>query len=148
MTHTTPWVALLAALTAGIVIGVSFIAQPVKFSASDVALAQQVRIGSVIFHASHKVQAVMLLSLAGAMVLARPQPGWAWAAAAAAAAALLAQALLLMPRLDARVVALTSGQVPAPEPALHVLYVVLEVAKLLLLAGLAWLALRAASQAS
>jgi hypothetical protein len=43
----------LAVLLAGVIIGISLVAQPVKFTASGVALAQQVRIGSVIFHASH-----------------------------------------------------------------------------------------------
>lgn len=143
MTHVTAAVAVLAALMVGVVIGISFIAQPVKFSAADVALAQQVRIGSVIFHASHQVQAVMLVSLAAAILLTRLNSGGVWSAMAVASASLSAQAMFLMPRLDARVIALSAGQVLAPQPSLHVAYAALEVTKLLALAALVFLALRA-----
>jgi hypothetical protein len=65
------FIGLLAALTAGVVVGVSFIAQPVKFTAAGIGLAEQVRIGSVIFHASHKVQLALLLVLVVAVLVKR-----------------------------------------------------------------------------
>lgn len=138
MNHATTTITLLATLTAGVVIGISFVAQPVKFNAADVALAQQVRIGSVIFHASHQVQLVMLVLLAGAMLVARVPSTWLWSCAAAAVIALAVQALVLMPRFDARVAALSAGQALASQPGLHGSYIALEVIKVLALAAVAW----------
>ncbi len=153
--------ALLAVLTVGVVVGISFVAQPVKFSAADVALAQQVRIGSVIFHASHKVQLALLFATVLALLLTRPLvlplalPS-ALAAAAAhrrahalgpfaglavAGAALALQWLWLMPLLDERVAALSSGPAPLPQAWLHLAYAALEIGKLFGLLALAWQAL-------
>jgi hypothetical protein len=139
-----------AVVTAGLVLGISFVAQPVKFSAPGVALAQQVRIGSVIFHASHAVQGVLLLALVLAIALApalvpawtaKVGP-WAWVALGAgvgiAAMSLALQSVGLMPLLDERVAALGRGQVVPSEPWLHLSYVGLEVTKLLGLGHLAW----------
>lgn len=139
-----------AVVTAGLVLGISFVAQPVKFSAPGVALAQQVRIGSVIFHASHTVQWVLLLALVGAIGLApalvpvwTAQVGpWAWmtlgVGAGIATLSLALQSQGLMPLLDERVAALGRGQTVPSEPWLHLSYVGLEVTKLLGLGHLAW----------
>jgi hypothetical protein len=137
-------VALIAALTAGIVIGISFLAQPVKFTAAEVSLAQQVRIGSVIFHASHKVQAALLVALAISITTATGPRAVPWAVWAAAVAALAAQVLLLMPPLDTRVAAISAEQSLPPLPWLHAAYAGLELAKVVALLGLACLAARSA----
>jgi hypothetical protein len=68
--------AMLAVLMIGIVVGISFIAQPIKFTAANVPPAQQVRSGSVTFHASHKDQLAVLLALAVAVVGRREHASW------------------------------------------------------------------------
>jgi hypothetical protein len=132
------FIGLLAALTAGVVVGVSFIAQPVKFTAAGVGLAEQVRIGSVIFHASHKVQLALLLVLVAAVLAKRVDRLRSLIWLAVAVAALAAQWFWLMPLLDSRVAELSAGQTPAPNLWLHGAYVALEVSKLLALLALAW----------
>jgi hypothetical protein len=127
----------LAALTTGVVAGVSFLAQPAKFAAADVPLAHLVSAGSAIFHASHHVQVALLLVLAIVSVLARRRDATSWLTLAGATVALAAQAAL-MPVLDARVLALARGEALAPQPLLHVAYVALEVAKVAALLTLAW----------
>jgi hypothetical protein len=135
---------LLATLTIGVVVGISFIAQPAKFSAADVTLAQQVRIGSVIFHASHKVQAVLLLALALVLVWGARRTLSPWAAGVTAASALALQVAWLMPLLDVRVASLSAGQNLAPQRWLHLGYIVLDLLKLAALLLFAWRAAGAA----
>ncbi len=126
-----------AMLVAGLVAGVSFIAQPLKFRAQDVPLAQLVSAGSAIFHGAHALQLLVLPLLLAAALRWRAHDGAAPALLAAASAALLLQ-LALMPAFDARVAALAAGQTLPPAPWLHVAYGALELAKLaaLLAAGL------------
>ena len=62
-----------AMLTAGTVIGISFVAQPLKFRAGDVPLAHLVRAGSAIFHGSHALQLVVLSALVLLALLPRAQ---------------------------------------------------------------------------
>jgi hypothetical protein len=133
-------VALIAVFTAGMVVGISFLAQPVKFMAADVPLAQQVRIGSVIFHASHGAQAALLAALSMAMAMTGQSRLLLWCAWGGALAALAVQVALLMPPLDARVAAISAGRSLSPEPSLHVGYAGLELAKVAALGALAWLA--------
>lgn len=143
-THRPAMAIALAMLLVGVIVGISFVAQPAKFSASGITLAQQVRIGSVIFHASHMVQ----LGLLGALMLA--VWGEAWTAALRPFVVVLLvlgllglQALWLMPALDARVADLSSGIVLRPAPWLHVTYAALELGKPLALIWLTWCAWRA-----
>jgi hypothetical protein len=126
-----------AALAAGLVTGVSFLAQPAKFGAADVPLAHLVSAGSAIFHTSHTAQAVVLPMLAVVALAARRRDAASWVALAGATAALAAQAAL-MPIFDARVLALTRGEALAPQPLLHIAYVVLELGKVAALLTLAW----------
>jgi hypothetical protein len=136
------FIGLLAALTAGVVVGVSFIAQPVKFTAAGVGLAEQVRIGSVIFHASHKVQLALLLGLTVGVCCTRLRAPWPLALLTVATVGLSIQWLWLMPLFDARVAALSQGQTLPTRPGLHGCYVALEIGKVAALLGLAWQASR------
>jgi hypothetical protein len=119
----------VATLTAGSVIGISFVAQPLKFRADDVPLAHLVRAGSAISHGSHALQGVVLCALV-ALALLRPAAtrgalGWL----IAALGSLLLQSAL-MPAFDRRVEALAAGQPAGPAAGLHLAYVALELVKL------------------
>jgi len=118
-----------AMLTAGSVIGISFVAQPLKFRADDVPLAHLVSAGSAIFHGSHALQWVVLSALVVLALLRPAETRGALGLLFAALGSLLMQ-IALMPAFDQRVEALAAGQPAAPAAGLHLAYVALELVKL------------------
>jgi hypothetical protein len=64
-----------------------------------------------------------------------------WLPLAIAALVVAVQALWLLPLLDARALSIIQGETPQPAPW-HMVYIVLEVTKLLALLVAGWLALR------
>ncbi|HWO19809.1 MAG TPA: hypothetical protein VNO30_13580 [Kofleriaceae bacterium] len=124
-------VPVVALLWAGLVLGVSFLATPVKFQAPSLSLAVGLDVGRHTFAASHQVQLLLAAILLGAAALARAPRG-ALVLFATAAVVLLAQHLALLPVLDARAQIWIDGGTPdGPSP--HVAYVALEALKVLLL---------------
>lgn len=129
-----------ALLWAGFLGGVSFLATPVKFTAPSLDLPVALDVGRVTFAALDKVEiaaAVVLLALA--IVYARTALSFGGAVLLAALVA--AQALWLLPALDARVETIIGGGTP-PESNLHLLYVGVEAVKLLVLLALGFANLR------
>lgn len=126
-----------AMLTAGTVIGISFVAQPLKFRAGDVPLAHLVRAGSAIFHGSHALQLVVLSALVLLALLPQAQARGALGLLSTALVSLLVQ-IALMPAFDLRVEALAAGQPQAPAAGLHLAYVALELLKLAALLSVGW----------
>ncbi len=124
----------IALLTAGTVIGISFVAQPLKFRADDVPLAHLVRAGSAIFHGSHALQLAVLCGLVLLALLPRTRARSALGLLIAALGSLLVQ-IALMPTFDLRVEALAAGQPQAPAAGLHMAYVACELIKLASLLG-------------
>jgi MFS superfamily sulfate permease-like transporter len=128
----------LILLWAGVLIGVSFLAAPAKFAAPSLTLPVALDVGRQEFGTLNLVEiglAVLTLALA---VLTRPgRPIWLGLAIAALVVA--AQALWLLPLLDARALLVIQGQTPQPAPW-HTLYIVLEAAKLVALLTAGWLA--------
>lgn len=117
-----PWVTL------GLLLGISFIAQPAKFSAPGVELPQLVSVGSTIFHASHWTQWVLLVLCATFSASTKERKVLAFCSSGLALALLAAQHLLLMPMLDARVQLYLAGGRPDPSND-HLLYVAVEAMK-------------------
>lgn len=127
-------VLVASALWAGLLVGVSFIATPVKFLAPSLSLPVALDVGRQTFWALNWIEigfAIVLL----AIIVVGFRTIIAVSAAFLVAAVVLAQALWLLPLLDARVTMIMAGQTPPPS-SLHSFYVVLEVIKLALLAGL------------
>ncbi len=126
---------LLAALWAGIVMGVSFIAAPVKFLAPSLTLPVALDVGRATFGISVRVELGMAVTLVALAVWAY---GWEAKSVAATAvlAALLVQVIVLLPLLDARTQAVIAGQTLAPSWH-HVAWIVADASRLLLLLGLA-----------
>lgn len=125
---------IASALWAGLLVGVSFIATPVKFLAPSLSLPVALDVGRQTFWALNWIEigcAVVLL----AIVVAGYRTVAAASLAALLAAAVVAQALWLLPVLDARVAMVIAGQAPPPS-SLHSIYVGLEVGKLGLLVAL------------
>jgi hypothetical protein len=126
-------------LWAGALIGVSFLAAPVKFAAPSLDLPTAMEVGRQEFHALNVVEtafALIALALAG---LARPGRT-IWLGFGLAAVIVVAQGLWLLPVLDARAETIIQGGTPPAAPW-HTLYIAVEVLKLLALLVTGWLAL-------
>lgn len=124
-----------ALLWAGMVLGVSFLATPVKFLAPSLALLPALDVGRQTFFALNRVELALGLTLA---VL-----GWrssvprlgrklAWVMPWLL---VLLQGAWLLPLLDARVEQMLAGGVPPPSQ-LHQVYIGVELVKLVWLLGL------------
>jgi hypothetical protein len=123
-----------SSLWAGLLVGVSFVATPVKFLAPSLSLAVALDVGRQTFWALNWIEigcAVVLLVI----VLAGYRAKVVVSLAVLLAAAVLVQAVWLLPLLDARTGLIIAGQ-PSPPSFLHPVYVVLEVLKLVLLAAM------------
>ncbi|WP_205703388.1 hypothetical protein [Hymenobacter radiodurans] len=120
-------------LWAGMVGGISFLEAPLKFTAPHITVPLGVGIGRIVFHALNKVE-IGLCALAVISVLYLRPDRRVGAGLALLSLVLLLQTFWLLPALDVRAEALLSGNPPPPN-SLHLLYIVAEVVKLLLLLG-------------
>jgi hypothetical protein len=134
--HIIPGFMLLAVfLWAGMILGISFIEAPVKFTAPNVTLAIGLGIGRLVFGVMNKVEiAFCAVLLSG--IFFQQFPKTLWFTAAKVALILALQSVWLLPALDVRALAVIAGENPGPSN-LHFIYVALEFIKfgLLLLAG-------------
>jgi len=119
----------------GMVAAISFIETPLKFRAPGVTLPIGLGIGRLVFRALNGCELVLAAVLIGAFVVAPPALG-AVAAAGVAVVMLLAQVLLVRPRLTRRSDAVLAGG-EGPRSRAHWAYVGLELVKVagLLIAG-------------
>jgi hypothetical protein len=128
-----------ALIWAGIVIGVSFLATPIKFTADSLTRPVALDVGRATFHALAYLEWTLTLALAFGLWNAfsaghRPSLITAGAAAVVGGAVAL-QAFWLMPALDDRVAAIIAGTEPAPSH-LHTAFGATEVAKVAALVSL------------
>lgn len=135
-----PLLAVTALVWAGMVIGVSGLATPIKFTAPSLSLPVALEVGHVTFHLLSRVELGMagLLILIG--VVARP-PRWSLLCIGIVLALVAVQAFWLLPALDERVAIVIAGDMPPPS-SLHLWYIGVEVAKLMALLALGVGALR------
>lgn len=134
-------IAQLAILWAGLLLGVSFLATPVKFFAPSLTLPVALDVGRQTFMVFNLVELALTVLLAGLLTRA-PKPAIR-GAAIAVALVVAVQTFWLLPVLDARVQLILDGDTPPPS-SLHTLYIALDVLKLALLAILAVLGFRTA----
>ena len=123
---------LLAWLWAGLVLGVSFVATPVKFLAPSLSLADALAVGRVTFAALQWIECVAVVALAVSGLDHYAQASGARAACRVIVAILLCQYVWMLPILDARVQAIIDGQ-HLPSSFLHWIYTALELVKVALL---------------
>ncbi len=137
-------VSSLAVLWLGLLMGVSFIATPVKFAAPTLTLPVALDVGRVTFGLFPRIEWAMAALLLVNVLVARPSRAVAGATLIAGLIVLF-QALYLLPVLDERIAAVIAGS-PQPSSAHHAIYVWLETAKALLLSAIAilavWVAVR------
>nr|WP_312448225.1 DUF4149 domain-containing protein [Brevundimonas naejangsanensis] len=132
-------VAFVATLWLGLLIGVSFLATPVKFQAPSLTLATALEVGQATFALFTRVEwgLIVLLALAVVRVGRTSAQLGLWICVGLLALVLAAQSLWLLPILDARVAFIIAGETPPPSEH-HWLYVALESSKLLTLAFMSW----------
>jgi hypothetical protein len=111
----------------GMVAAISFIETPLKFRAPGVTLPIGLGIGRLVFRALNGCELVLAVVLIGAFFVA-PSASGAVVAAGAAVVMLLAQVLLVRPRLTRRSDAVLAG-VEGPRSRAHWAYVGLELVK-------------------
>ncbi len=133
--------AVIALIWLGMLIGVSFLATPVKFAVPDLSLPVALQVGQVTFHLFAKVEGALSAALVIANALTWRTRPIALVITLAIAASVIAQALWLLPGLDARVALIVAGETPPPSSH-HMLYAGLEAVKAIMLAVAAFLSLR------
>lgn len=135
------FVLIVALFWTGMLVGVSFIATPVKFLAPSLSLPVALDVGRQTFGAFSKIE--ILCALVLALLVIWGAPSRVRCVIVALLGAIVAtEAAWLLPALDARVSVIIAGATPPPSQ-LHTLYVALEAAKLALLAVLVVIAARA-----
>lgn len=127
-------------LWAGMVLGISFLETPVKFTAPSITLPIGLDVGRHVFGAFNKIEIALALLVCGLVFLGRARRAVRLLLAVAVGAVAL-QSVWLLPLLDARVTLILQGQMPPPTPH-HLVYIALEVLKLASLIATGSLALR------
>jgi hypothetical protein len=116
----------------GMILGVSFVATPLKFQLPSVSLEMALAIGRLVFGVFNKIEIVVAVLMALLVILSKQRDksvvalGIVWLA-------LALQTLWLLPALLARIEMIIQVQKPPPS-VLHSIYVTLEVVKALALA--------------
>jgi len=116
---------------AGMVLGISFLEAPLKFTAPHITVPLGLGIGRIVFQALNKVE--LVLATMTVLCAWRLQvPSHIAATLGLLSAILLLQTFWLLPALDARALALLAGN-PAPPNSMHTTYIGLEVLKVITL---------------
>jgi hypothetical protein len=123
-------------LWAGLLIGVSFIATPVKFGATSLSLPVALDVGRVTFALFNIVEWITFAALVVAVVLSGPSVSSS-AMTALLAALLATQTVWLLPVMNERIGAIIGGQSPPTAPY-HWIYIGVDVTKVGLLIAMAW----------
>jgi hypothetical protein len=122
----------------GMVLAISFLEAPLKFRAPDVTLRIGLGIGRIVFRALNRAEVVLALVLVGA---AAAVPALR-VVVGALVVVLAAQLAVVRPRLNRRSDRVLAGE-DVPRSREHLVYVVAEVGKVVLLATAGVLALGA-----
>jgi hypothetical protein len=111
----------------GMVLAISFIEAPLKFRAPGVTLQIGLGIGRLVFRALNSVEVLIAVGIAVALALSHPSTSIV-VAFALAIGALIAQLVVVRPRLTRRSDAVLAGE-DAPRSHAHYVYVALEAVK-------------------
>lgn len=135
---------MLASAWAGLLVGVSFLATPVKFLTPSLTLPVALDVGRqtfFVFNRSEIALAILMLLLLIWGMRSRLMTGLG----AILALLILTQTFWMLPKLDARVETILQGGALAPS-SLHTLYVIVECTKLALLVAIAGITARSVLQ--
>jgi hypothetical protein len=118
----------------GMVLAISFLETPLKFRAPGITLPLGLGIGRLVFRVLNLAE-VGLAILAAAACLSVQPDRVAWVLLGAAWLLLVVQVVVVRRSLDRRVSLIVAGQTPPPSRG-HLVYIVLELVKVILLAAL------------
>lgn len=116
----------------GMVVGISFIEAPLKFRAPGITLPLGLGIGRLVFRALNAVEVVLALILIAGLLIGTPPAGTVWALGTAVLALIL-QLVAVRPALTRRSDAVLAGEHTGRRSRVHVVYVALELVKVLAL---------------
>lgn len=131
---------MVLCLWSGLLLGVSFVATPVKFMAPSLNLPVALDVGRYTFAVFNKVEWGCAGLVAAFLVFGVRQRSVVLLAAMLWTILLL-ETICLLPALDQRVGLILAGQQPPPS-SLHVIYIVLDCLKLATLAASAFVTMR------
>jgi hypothetical protein len=119
----------------GMVAAISFMEAPLKFQAPGITIPLGLGIGRLIFWTLNKIEIVLAIVMLLSLLLNKPRRRFALIAFGSVAVILLLETVWLLPLLDARATDVINGTT-APFSNLHLVYIVFDAIKLLLLFGL------------
>ena len=124
-------IAIVAAvfLWSGLLLGISFLEAPLKFTAPKVTTEIGVGIGKVVFTVLNRIEIGLAVFVLIALAI-RKEKMKTWMIFGVATDILFVQSVFLLPALHRRIEMIQAGEIP-PESSLHVWYIVCEVVKLL-----------------
>lgn len=118
-------------LWAGLTVGVSMLATPVRFTAESITRPVALDVGRVVFAALNKAElAALVLLLIVVRAAGRSRDLWAWCSLLALI--VITQGVWLIPELAARTDIIMAGGEPPPSNV-HAIYSTLELAKIAVL---------------
>jgi hypothetical protein len=116
----------------GAVGAISFMEAPLKFTAPNITVPLGLGIGMIVFHTLNKIEIVLCVLLAVSFFAARPVRKFQLGAFVFIALVLIIQTFVLFPLLDERAMQVINGTAP-PFSGLHIVYIVTDSIKVLLL---------------
>src|SRR5215213_430995 len=119
----------------GMVAAISFMEAPLKFQAPGITIPLGLGIGRLIFWTLNKIEIVLALAIVLSLILNKTRNRFALVAFGLVAMILFLETIWLLPLLDARATEVINGTA-APFSNLHLIYIVFDAIKLLLLFGL------------
>ncbi len=130
------WLAFTLVLWAGLLLGVSFIATPVKFMAPNLTMPVALEVGKATFHVFNKIEWGMLILVVLAAYLHSPHT-LKWWLVGMLAMLMALESFWLLPALDIRADLVIAGGSTVPGK-LHWFYIMADVIKLITLLVGAW----------
>lgn len=128
----------LVLVWAGLSLGVAFVATPAKFLAPSLSLPAALDVGRQTFRVYNRIELAMVVALA-MLALAAGASRRRYLALAVPVLVVAAQALWLIPALDARAGAIIGGASRLADSHLHVADIVAEAIKAMWLLGLGFI---------
>ncbi|HSK72082.1 MAG TPA: hypothetical protein VK892_10335 [Pyrinomonadaceae bacterium] len=119
----------------GLLGGISFMEAPLKFQAPGITLPLGLGIGRLVFFTLNKIEIVLAILLLFTFVKIKPKGKSPLFLFAVIALLLLLETFWLLPVLDARAIAVINGTSP-PFSNLHVVYIIFDAIKFILLVAL------------
>lgn len=143
MNHLLTVAGAVAFVWLGMVLAISFVEAPLKFRAPGVTIRIGLGIGRIVFRALNTIEAVLALAVLVSVLFGHPSAAVV-VSTVVVIAVLVVQLVAVRPRLNRRSDAvLTSDGDPGPRSHAHLVYIALEVLKVLGLVVVGVLALTA-----